>query len=553
MTRPECRDEGFIFEDKEERSMLNDNAMKSTRQKEGGVSTVKSLAYIVVGGLLLALLCGCGKPLDGRASAVERDTVTPAERVELKREVIEKPNAFPYRYCYYPDIGQIFAGNREGELVGLLWTDVDKKGRRQIQALYLIDPAQALAVKIVEPQSGFEVSRAALDDNWVAWVEKNKTAWRLYAQNRATKATRTVDEGEYFKEGGLDYPSPDLYNGVLVYDISTKTEHNMISRIIAENLNTGERLVLSEVEGINQYLGPPRIYADHVVWHRGEWTREMDAEVYLYDLADRKLCQLSTGGPAITPVIWGRHVVWNTYTAKAPENKDIVLYDIETGRSTLLTKAAHFEEYWGPSVACGIVTWNTNVHNHQPVLYVAATAEKRTFQIESSQTWLCGSWLTWRTAHKDRSGVFLLSLDSLFPVLSLTRPVANGALTKPPFPLETPLTPGRLAELTPPEVAALYLEAVKEGRYDLVAVLLADETGFASKEEYIADMKRDRARLLSYAVSREYVAIGNKACVSILESRYELADGTVMLDDQPVKWHMTKQEGIWKVDQLAAQ
>jgi len=507
----------------------------------------------VILGLILTSVCGCGKAVNHRTSTAKKNAIPIAETVQLKQEIIEKPNAFPYRYFYYPEVSQILDGNTNGELIGLLWADVGKKELQQFQALYVIDPTQKIAAKIIEPQSGFTIYRAALDNKWVAWVEKTETTWKLYTINRVTKAIKIIDEGQYFKEGGPDYPSPDLYNGILVYDTSTKAENNMISRIIAENLNTGERIVLGKVEGSNQYLGPPKIYENYVVWHRGEWTKDMKAEVYLYNLANRKLRQLSAGSPAITPVIWGKYVVWNTYHSKSPENKNIVLYNLETDVGTFLIKAALFEEYWGPSIAYEIVTWNANDSNYNPVIYVAATGEKRTLEVQSSRIRIYGPWLAWHSAGGKEPGTFLFRLDSFFPVLNLTGPSAKKALTKPPFSLDTPLTHERMAGMTPPEVAALYLEAVKAQRYDVVSTLLADETGLVSKKEYIAAMKRDRAKLLSYTVSYDYLIQGEKAYVCILEEKYKTRDGTTIVSDRAVNWHMTKQEGFWKVDQLAAQ
>ena len=524
-----------------------------TCQKKGAGLGIGSLAFIVVLGLILAPVCGCGRNVNPATNTVKKNAIPVPGTIQLKQKIIEKPNAFPYRYFYFPEVSQILDGNPNGELVGLLWADVSKKERRQLQALYLIDPARKIATKIAEPRSGFEIYRAALDDKWVVWVEKTETTWKLSALNRTTKETKIIDEGEYFKEGGPDYPSPDLYNGMFVYDTSLKAENNMISRIIAKNLNTGERIVLGKVEGSNQYLGPPKIYENHVVWHRGEWTKDMRAEVYLYNLADRRLRRLSAGNPAITPVIWGKYVVWNTYQSKSPENKNIVLYNLETGASTFLTKAARFEEYWEPSIGYGIVTWNANVSNYNPVIYVATTGEKRTLEVQGSQIRIYGPWLAWHSTGEKDSGTFLLGLDSLSPVLDITGPAAKKALTKPPFSLDTPLTPQRLAGLTPPEIAALYLEAVKEQRYDVVSTLLADETGLVSKEEYIADMKRDRARLLSYSVSCDYLIQGEKAYICILEEKYKTRYGTIIVSDRAVNWHMTKQEGFWKVDQLAAQ
>lgn len=94
---------------------------------------------------------------------------------------------------------------------------------------------------------------------------------------------------------------------------------------------------------------------------------------------------------------------------------------------------------------------------------------------------------------------------------------------------------------------------MKQQRYDVVSTLLANETGLVTKEEFIADIKRDRNKLLSYAVACDYLMEGEKAYVCVLEEKYETEDGTIIVSDRAVNWHMTKQEGFWKVDQLASQ
>ena len=458
------------------------------------------------------------------------------------------------RNVYFPQISEILGGNLNGELLGFLWRESGEKEQKQFRALYLIDPARNNATKIVDPPAGFQVHRAALDNQWVAWVERNETTWKVFAKKRDSGERQTIDEGRYFKEAGMDYPSLALYNGWLVYNPSLKAEDVIKSQVLARNLNSGEKLLLHEVTGEHQYLGAPSIYEDQVVWHRGEWTRELYAEVYLYDLTRRNSRRLSNGNPAIGPSIWGRYVVWGTYAKETPETKNIMLYNLDTGTESLLTDAvpSNRREYWGPTISHGIVTWNANYTGYKPAFYVVRMQETRYLKSEGEQAGVYGSWFTWRQPSYG-PGTFMLGLTSWGIFLDLTGLGRDRGITGPPLDLKDPALRNKLAGLTPPEVAAMYLQALKERRYDVLSMVLTGEPVLVSKEQYLQDIKRDPSILHSYAVARDYLAVGDKAYVCVLELLRGKDEKRAWVKDSPVNWHMTRENGVWKVDQLAAQ
>ncbi|MCS5695733.1 hypothetical protein [Desulfofundulus thermocisternus] len=497
--------------------------------------------------MLILMVEGCSQPES------YPKTITAPAVIQLTQKTIHKVDSDPYKYFYFPQISQVIGGNINGELVGFLWERAEKP--QQLRALYIIDPAQKKATKIAEPQPGFEIHTAALDDRYVAWVEKNKVRWKLCLLNKKAKSIKIIDQGKYFTEAGTDYPSVALYNGILVYNVSFKDKTKvMLSQIVAQDLNTGRKMILGEVTGTEQYLGPPSIHEDNVVWHCGEWTKEMKAEVYLYNLTDHKIQQLSHDTPAITPTIWGKYVVWSTYSSKVPETKNIVLYNLATGTRTFLTEAVPSQrlEYWRPTISHGVVTWNTNKPDHELVVFLAATGERRQLKIKGEQIGVHGSWLTWRHA-SNGPGTFLLTLSNFLPALDLTGFSPEKAFSRPPFTLDVVLDRSKLVRLSPPEAIALYLEAAKEKRYDLLEVLLADNTGLAGNETYLTDIRRDQSKLISYLVSRDYLIEGDKAYVCILEKKIWRPAGEVMVFEKPVIFHLTKKKDIWKVDQLAAQ
>lgn len=448
-----------------------------------------------------------------------------------------------YTYYYYPQISQVIQGNREGELLGFLW---DENNSKQLEALYLINPFIQKAIKVSEPKEGY-IANAALNNKWIIFTEKTHYKWRIIAINRSTNKKITVDEGTYFKEAGLDYPSLSVENDNLVYNISEKKDKIILSKIILYNLGNKSKKTLHVFEGEENYFGAPSINANTIVWHRGEWTSEMNAEVYYYNIKDKELRQISNSKPAITPCIWGDYIVWNEYESNNPETKNIVLYDLATDKRTKLTNAVKGDrrEYWGPTIAHGIVSWNYNTKSKLE-LYTAKLKTKKVFDIYGEQVKVLGSWFTWHDKQKG-NGTCMFSLVDAFPALDLSGSSKETPLTKSVIPIDNKIEFNQLKSFNPPQIASIYYEALKQQRYDIVSFLLADNDAY-NKTKFLKEICSGEDEIKSFAISNDYMIAGNKAYICLLseitkQKKFEKAENL----------HMTNVNGIWKMDILAKQ
>ncbi len=517
----------------------------------------QSSIYVLLGLLLvIAVLTGCKgqdikttPPRQADSEKMHRIGPSPTT-VQLTYTVPEESQYDPAFRFYFPQVAEVTGGTLKGELLGFLWSNTEG---REFSGLYLIDPIKGTASLAVDPEPGYEIGNAASDGTWLAWTEKTRDSWKLFAKKGKEK--QVIDEGLYFEGGGTDYPSVSLFNGVLVYNTSTKQAKNgMVSQVVAVDLTAQKREVLHEITGTKQYLGPPSIYENFIVWHRGEWTRNLTAEVYLYDLTTKKMRQLSSGDPAVTPVIWGRYVAWATYSPKVPEAKNIILYDLTTGATRVLTdaSASNHLEYWHPTICHGVVTWSSNANAPKPEFFVVTPdiadrpqlGEKHRLASEGEQAAVYGSWFTWRNPGKGL-GTYVFDI----PIGDLTGLAPEKAFTAPPLPLDTPLTDRILKGLSPPQVLALYFGASQAQRFDLYSTLLARNSGVATVEQYVDEVKRSGGKVLDYCVSGDYLVKGDTAFACLYRSRFEQA-GEVVTNDRPRYWGLTREDGAWRVVML---
>ncbi|MBO8158941.1 hypothetical protein [Thermosyntropha sp.] len=319
-------------------------------------------------------------------------------------------------YLYFPEIAGIMASGEDGKLIGFLWDKNNQTNQQVSSALFRIDPTHKTATKIIDPQSGFEIISFAENDKYCVWVERNELKWRIYKKDKAANDKMIIDQGQYFKMGGTDYPSLSLYGDILVYDRELEIQpQNKTSQIIKIELDNHKKTVIQEIRGVNQYLGHPSVFLNNVVWHRGEWTSEMNGEIYLYDLTKDSIQQLTTDDPSICPVLWNGYVVWTTYEKDTPECKNIMIYELKSGNLSPITEAvpSDFVEYWGATVSDGFVTWNNNFLNSKLEVY-DITAKKKycPHSIIAQERRIFGNWLCWKN-RSEGSGVYIMSLSHI--------------------------------------------------------------------------------------------------------------------------------------------
>lgn len=359
------------------------------------MSKIKLFIYLLI---LLILTTGCGKkPLDNDSS-ITLDIRKTAKVFNGKR------------ILHAPDImGIIGADDRDG-LIGFLTFSGEK-------VLYLINPNNRSAKQLSVAENGKNISSAVMEKNHLIWVEKDLVSWNILHKDLSSGEVTILDKGTFFTEGGMDYPYLSLSENDLVYNISEQGENGeLISKIIYINLNNRSKDVIGYLKGKNTYLGAPSIYNKNVVWHRGEWGNELNAEIYLYNLErkDRKTIT-SEFNAAITPVIWENYIAYNTYNTENPEVKNIEIRDIQTNKTHKLTNNETDSrlESWGPTIDDGKVAWKTNHPTTNITVYLT---DKSSFEIIDSPTYhtsIYGSWIVWLSVNTQKQGFYLCRADGV--------------------------------------------------------------------------------------------------------------------------------------------
>lgn len=493
----------------------------------------KEVRVLIISFLLVIInsfLAACSQQqIDGEKRTNSIDIIQ-LEKSEVKCDGI------PANTYIFKDIAQIIGGNNEGELLGFLWKDTRESNPIILDDLFLIDPSNSHAQKVFTPQTGFRIFNAVLDKNWLVICEQSKTQWIIHLINRQSSESKILCSGNYFAEGGgPDYPSLALHKGMLAYNTSTKISNSMTSEITLINLGIGQLNTIKQIYGYKQYLGPPCIYENFLVFHRGEWTEKINSEVYLYDLDSKIEKQISQNQMAANPSIWGKFIVWSGYSTDTPETKNIILYNLGTDKYTTITDASveNRKEYWAATISHGIVTWSCNFEN-KPSIYSTSSNELRNFEVEGQQASVHGSWFTWRNP-KVSSGTYIAGLSSFFPVLDLSGFPPH--ITNIPFSLDD-ASQEAIKSMTPPESLVLYYSAYSNKRFDIIDQILSHRGELGNRKQALQELEANWVEpIIRHTVSTDYFIEGNTAYVG------ENTDSSIS-----VIHHLTRENGVWKVD-----
>lgn len=461
------------------------------------------------------------------------------DRISLNL-ISKKTDTFPSDYWYIPEINQVFDSNEDGELLGLL----QRKDKPFFNKLYIINPAFRTANKVAETPSTYQIADAEIGKEWIVWVEKSITEWKIKALDRSSNVIKTIDQGEYSEIQGNDYPSIDLFNEILVFNSSID---KLNSHLIIKNLRSGNTDVIYSSEEKGKYIGPPSIYGNYITWHVGEWTKNMRSDIFLYDLASKNLLKIDTLDQAMMPKIWGNYIVFTDYNSSSLESKNIKLYEISSGSERYIAKASDKEEFWGPSISHGIISWNYNSLDFKPIIYSTSTQEKRIFEMSGQQVKVLGSWLLWRSKEAG-TGICIIGLSNLYFLLDLrgnpSFTIVSPTINQQQFSEED------LIGLNPNEVLSIYLEAYKNHRFDIISYIVNEQEGLVTKKIYLDDVKASGIFPISFSISSDYLIEGIKA---LCHADIKWNEPSGVSDIQSSTFRLTKMNRVWKVDQLAQQ
>ncbi len=496
----------------------------------------------------LFLFCGC------QPNQYNGEGFSEPLKVDLQCEAAksEEGHSFP-ALLFFPEVAEVVSGTLDGQVLGFLY----RKDGKTSRSLYLIDPAKKSAEKVYEPPSGYRVSAAVAGGNHLALVVRDKKSWHLLLRQLTGDQELLVDEGEFFKvETGDDYPSLSLSASTLAYNVTRKGEETFVSQIVRYDLATGRKETIFQVAGRDVYTGPPSACGRYITWHRGVWDREGTGEMYLYDAWTGTTRRLDLAGNNITPAIWGRYIAYVTYDEERPATKNIGLYNLVTGETERLTDATPDNEfeYWKPTLAHGVVCWFGNHRVERVPLFIVRQRDFENRVKASLVTEIKSpaygarvlpSWITWHesTPQRVKKGTYFAGLLDLWPLVDLAGVDVAGEVD--PEEIFEAVDQGKkgLAELEPPEAAALYDKAIEARRFDLVASLTMP--GITSVEEWVEELKKEPPSDVPTRVSQDYLVQGNRAYVLAYPLPEKEPEGRLL--------HMTRENGIWKMDQCAAQ
>ncbi len=510
------------------------------------------LCFLAAGLITVGLLLfqGC----QARQKPSESHLLEPVE-VRLNYQYIEKKAPYLRSFAtrlFLPQVATVVSGRLDGWVLGFLY----RPDGGIFRSLYLIDPHRKTAEKVYQPPSGLWIAAAVSEGDYLAVVIRDKTRWRLLVRKLSGKEELVIDKGAYLKAAtGDDYPSLALSGDTLVYNTTRQEGGTFTSQIIKCDLPTGRKEIIFRVVGPDVYTGPPSICGRYIAWHVGKWDREGSGELYPYDAGRQTSRRLDVPGNNITPAIWGRYLVYVTYDKNHPAAKNIAFYDLVSGKAKRLTDATPGNqfEYWRPTIAHGVVGWFAN-HREERVPFCVVKKEafekknnqKLTIEIKSPTYYArcTPSWIVWHEADPEggmKKGTYFAGLFELWNLVALAGTEVVGAVDGGEIFAAVRKGRKRPAELEPPEAAALYYEAISRRHFDLVASLALP--GAVSVEQWVEELKKEPPDIPA-RISRDYLIQGNRA--------YVLAEG-LSAAPEGFLLHMTRENGVWKMDQCAGQ
>jgi len=203
-------------------------------------------------------------------------------------------------------------------------------------------------------EPGYYISSLAVDGDRVAFEihrDDVEGAVDVWIWDLATNTTRNVTLA------GANETTPDLSGEWLVYERAPPRDSSTPTQVVAQNLRTGERVVVSD--GTPGWHRAPAIDGTRIVWNSGDGvnTQPSDGQIFLYDLATRTRRTLTRRGSRFRPRISGTLVCWAASPTEPPYSSmgDVTVFDLVTERSVVITTRGQLCDISGRRVA--VLEW----------------------------------------------------------------------------------------------------------------------------------------------------------------------------------------------------
>lgn len=479
--------------------------------------------------LLLAVVTVCGAC--GRSSpvAVPSDSPPPGTPAGPSVGTPDPPMTGPRYSIYHPSVVEVLAGNTAGQTV-VRW--LEESGLPS-DSLWVFEPSAGDRQLAIRPETGWAVTKVAIDHDWLAWVETTGSEWRIRVRPLSDDSDdwTQIDSGTYTQLTGPDFPTPALDNGRLAYDVSYDLGAGaMDSYIKLAHLTEGSEEVVAHVCSPDQYLGQPSLSGNLLAYYMGEWSQTMHGTVFIYDTETgvTRKWPCPDGVAMITPVVANNWLVWVQYDLEHKENKNIFASRLDTGEGRQLTHVASggVEEYYHPSLVHGMVTCRYNLNRDGFNVWALRYEGDADVWVDCGDrvhlNVIHGSWITLRRV--DAAGVFFAPITRYGPSLDLgsSRGVDFASHTAGIHRVKD------LSEMTPPEVLSFRREMAWRGEWEQVK-LVSD----VSHVDY-------------ETVSPQYVICGEDAYGAVVVNleKYGLCYKN---------FRLYRKDGVWRVPELASQ
>lgn len=368
----------------------------------------KKITMIIILCLLISVT-GCQKEFTYSQYAYQLN-LSPAESPEklFIRGLIAYGNGDKdeelYNQVHVPIIAAVLADNEKGELLTLFFDKNTKNnfGRNIYAGLYLIKPGskgitthpETEAVKIVQPDNGYQVCNADFNETWLVWTETNKTSWKIFSYNQAQKLKVLIEEGKILKKSPEDFPAVSLFQNQLVFNYN----QGDTSEIVAVDLSTSKQDIIYSSKSV---LGNPILSQNKVVWHEEPESQEL-SRVFLYDIENKEIKRISPDNEhAINPYIWQNYVTWLSFFPGKQE-KRVSVYRIDQESMDFQAPINEYILYYRPKITHGIVPFTGN-ESVTPKYYSIQDKESKLLDQTANYLWrlppenfsIMNKWIAW--------------------------------------------------------------------------------------------------------------------------------------------------------------
>ncbi|WP_162197639.1 PKD domain-containing protein [Methanosarcina horonobensis] len=217
----------------------------------------------------------------------------------------------------------------------IVWSD-DRNGNFRLEKsdIYMCSLSTSTETRITANES-YSVSPAIYEDR-IVWTEYNN----VHMYNLSTQ------EGSQIVTSESMIFSPAIYGNNIVWEELLVSTDNGVSRdIYFYGFDTHKKTQITT----GGSAGSPEIYGDRIVYE--DW-RDGHSNIYMYNTSTSSETQITTSGSASSPDIYDNRIVW---LDGRNGDTDVYMYNLSTHREIRVTSSESSKEY--PAIYGDRIVW----------------------------------------------------------------------------------------------------------------------------------------------------------------------------------------------------